>query len=392
MPLILFALFVVLLGGLPCQAGWQLLFNGKDLTGWSGDPRLWRVEDGVLIGESNDGEKKIDANSFLIWQGGELGDFELEFKARVTGDNNSGVQYRSRILDPAKWEVAGYQIDLHPQPSCLGMLYESLGRGAACERGQQVKLDETPVIVATFEVPAVDLAAWNSYRIVAQGTQLRHFVNGKLAAEIEDIHPSKRAVQGVVALQLHSGAAMKVEFKDMRVQQGTKARSKGEAPAAWIWNSEPPVEKQTMYFRRQFQLPPDVQRASVTMMCDDSHILYFNGQEIARDRGWETCYTYDVLSHLKQDSQNVIAVRAENEIASAGMIMRFRATLKDGSKLYIVTDHNWLCSSEGPDAWATLDFQAVSWQKAHVVGKMGEDPWPIDLISDPSENITEKAQ
>ncbi len=95
-----------------------------------------------------------------------------------------------------------------------------------------MKLHEKPEVVETLEIPAVDLAAWNSYRIVAQGTQLRHFVNGELAAEIEDTHHQKRTLQGFIALQLHAGEKMKVEFKDMRLQQMIKA--KGEGVAAWI--------------------------------------------------------------------------------------------------------------------------------------------------------------
>ena len=89
---------------LPAQDGWKPLFNGKDLTGWSGDPRLWKVENGTVVGETNNTDKKTAANTFLIWQGGEPGDFELEYQCRVTG-NNSGVQYRSKVVDAAKDRV-----------------------------------------------------------------------------------------------------------------------------------------------------------------------------------------------------------------------------------------------------------------------------------------------
>ena len=96
-------------------AEWTPLFNGKDLSGWTGDPRLWRVEQGILTGETDMEARKVATNTFLIWKGGEPGNFELEYKARVSGDNNSGVQYRSRTLDPALWTVGGYQMDLHPE-------------------------------------------------------------------------------------------------------------------------------------------------------------------------------------------------------------------------------------------------------------------------------------
>jgi hypothetical protein len=386
MPRRIYGLFLLMLLSLPCQGGWQQLFNGTDLTGWSGDPRLWRVEDGVLIGETNDTDKKVSANTFLIWQGGEPGDFELEFKARVTG-NNSGVQYRSRALDPAKWVVGGYQLDLHPQASYLGMLYEEKGRGIACERGQQVKLDEKPEVLGTFKIHPVDLAVWNSYRIVAQGTHIRHFVNGKPAAEIEDTNPDKRAVQGIIALQLHAGEAMKVEFKDMRVQQVTKTKPKGEAAAAWIWKSATAANQEKVFFRRQFQLPPDIQSANITLMCDDRHVVFVNGQEIGTNQDWRVSYSYEVLPYLKQGSQNIIAIKGENNKGPAGLLVRFRATLKDGKKLYIVTDHNWLCSSQEADGWTGLNFQETSWQKAVAVRKTGEGPWDLGLAPETDEII-----
>ncbi len=211
--------FLVLgISAIVCQAEWKPIFNGKDLDGWSGDPRLWRVENGVLIGETNDTDKKTAANTFLIWQGGEPGDFELEFKARITGNNNSGVQYRSKLLDAAKWSVGGYQMDLHPNAPYLGMLYEERGRGIACQRGQKVKLGDKPEVIGKLETPAVDLAQWNTFRIVARGHLVQHFVNGGLAAEIEDVHPEKRAAKGVIALQLHAGKAMRAEFKQLRMQ------------------------------------------------------------------------------------------------------------------------------------------------------------------------------
>lgn len=199
-------------------ADWKPLFNGKDLTGWSGDPRNWKVESGVIIGETNDSDKKLAANSFLIWQGGEPGDFELEYQCRVTG-NNSGVQYRSRVINAATWSVGGYQMDLHPKASYLGMLYEERGRGIACLRGQRVNLANKPTVTGKLEVADVKLEQWNTYRIVARGNVLQHFVNGKLAAEITDVDPAKRAAQGVIALQIHAGPAMKAEFKGLRLQE-----------------------------------------------------------------------------------------------------------------------------------------------------------------------------
>ena len=212
--------FVFALSVCSASAEWKSLFNGKDLTGWSGDPRLWKVEQGVIIGETNATDKKLATNSFLIWQGGEPADFELEYQARITG-NNSGMQYRSKVFDAAAWRVSGYQMDLHPNQPYLGMLYEEGGRGISCLRGQRVKLAAKPEVTGKLEIPDVKLEEWNSYRIVARGNVLQHFVNGKLAAEVTDVDPAKQAAKGVIAIQVHAGPAMKVEFKDMRLQEFT---------------------------------------------------------------------------------------------------------------------------------------------------------------------------
>jgi hypothetical protein len=197
------------------------IFNGKDLTGWDGDPRLWKVVDGILTGETDGGERKIGANSFLIWKGGEPGDFVLKFKARVTGSNNSGVQYRSRRHEGDGWVVGGYQMDLHPDPKYLAMLYEERGRGIACERGQKVRLADGkgPEVIDTFETAAVNLAEWNEFRLEVTGHIAKHYVNGELAAEIHDEDAAKRAAKGVLALQLHAGPDMKVEFKDITLDE-----------------------------------------------------------------------------------------------------------------------------------------------------------------------------
>ena len=140
---------------------------------------LWSVKDGVIRGETTP-ENVAAGNTFLIWKGGEPADFGLEYKARVSG-NNSGVQYRSRVLNADQWSVSGYQMDLHPKAEYLGMLYEERGRGIACQRGQRVELAGKPQVTGEFKIHPVDLAEWNTYRIVAKGHVLKHFVNGKPA-------------------------------------------------------------------------------------------------------------------------------------------------------------------------------------------------------------------
>jgi hypothetical protein len=367
--LLLLVTFSVQASGLPP-------FNGKDLTGWSGDPRLWRVENGVIIGETDETERKITANSFLIWQGGEPADFQLEFQARVTGDNNSGVQYRSRIDSAASWAVSGYQFDLHPNPPYLGMLYDENGRGVICERGQIVTMKLKPQVTGVTAPVSADLSAWNSYRIVAHGNQLRHFINGKLVAEAQDEQVDQRHSKGILALQLHSGPAMKVEFKDLKLQYSLKSEPVSAPTAAWLWKSARPGENETVYFRREFQLPPNLASAAVTVVCDNRHRLYVNGVEVGAGEKWSNSPTYDVLARLNPGGRNVIAVEGTNESGPAGLALRFRCTMQDGKKLHVVSDASWLCSGEAASGWQQLDFPVQSWSKVVVVAaKMGLHPW-----------------
>lgn len=198
----------------------ERLFNGKDLSGWKGDPRLWSVVDGVLVGETDKADKNVEQNTFLIWEGGDIEDFDFEMTARVKG-NNSGVQYRSRIIDADKWSVGGYQMDMHPKQAFVAMLYEEKGRGISCQRGQKVVLENgaKPKVTGKLPVPDVKLEEWNTYRIEARGNVVKHFVNGELAAEITDNDPEKRSLKGVLALQLHAGAAMMVEVKEISLRK-----------------------------------------------------------------------------------------------------------------------------------------------------------------------------
>lgn len=210
----------MMMGAAFAQSGWTPMFNGKDLTGWKGDKRLWKVENGVLIGETNDSDKAVQANTFLIWEGGEPANFELKLKARVTGDNNSGVQYRSKLVDGVENGLAGYQMDMHPNQPYVAMLYEERGRGIMGERGSKIeRKDDESKVVDKLDVPEVKLEDWNEFRIVVKGKVLQHYVNGKLALEIEDNEEAKRSMKGLIGLQLHAGPAMKAEFKDIEIKE-----------------------------------------------------------------------------------------------------------------------------------------------------------------------------
>jgi len=200
------------------QAEGRRLFNGRDLTDWDGDPRFWSVRDGALTGETTP-DRPTPQNTFLIWKGGTLKDFDLSISWRVSR-GNSGVQYRSRHL--GNWVVAGYQADLEDGDTWTGVLYEERGRGVLAGLGEQNVIEPgglIQVVAALGEPPAIRAAArrgdWNTYRIVGQGPRLRQWLNGVPTAEIRDDDTERRALEGILALQLHQGPPMTVQFKDV---------------------------------------------------------------------------------------------------------------------------------------------------------------------------------
>ncbi len=196
------------------------LFNGKDLTNLDGDPKLWKVEDGLIVGTCTGPESPLK-NSFLIWREGEVKDFELRATVRVIGDNNSGIQYRSRPFPEAgPWGITGYQSDIHPAIEHTGMTYEERGRGIFGLNGKNVVVDPDGArwLVAEHEPVKVDVSQWNEYTIIARGNHLIHMVNGQVTSELIDHDEKGRALSGLIAIQLHSGNANTVQIKDIRIQ------------------------------------------------------------------------------------------------------------------------------------------------------------------------------
>jgi len=202
------------------QDGFVSLFNGKDLAGWDGDPKLWKVENGLVTGTCT-GPGSPENNSFLIWRGGTVKDFELRATVRILGDNNTGIQYRSRPLpESGPWGIAGYQCDIHPATEHTGMTYEEKGRGIFGLNGKSVVLDPNGVrlIVAEHEPVKVDVGQWNEYTVIAKGNHLIHKINGQVSSELTDWDEKGRALKGLLAIQLHRGNANTVEIKDLRLK------------------------------------------------------------------------------------------------------------------------------------------------------------------------------
>ncbi len=212
------------------EPGFQSLFNGTDLTGWDGNPELWSVKDGLIHGQTTP-EHPAKGNTFLIWTNGTTADFELRASYKITPNNdkgfaNSGIQYRSKILDSTNWVVGGYQGDFEAGATYSGILYEErMTRGIMAARGQKVVWDKDGKKQVSGSVgdsneiqAAIKKEDWNEYVIIAKGNHLQHFINSKPTVEVTDECEAKAAKSGVLALQLHAGQPMTVEFKNIRLK------------------------------------------------------------------------------------------------------------------------------------------------------------------------------
>ena len=196
------------------------LFNGKDLSGWSGLEGLWSVEDGAIVGRTTEADP-IKHNTFLVWDEGQPGDFELTTEFLIES-GNSGIQYRSEVVDADKFIVGGYQADIDFSNRFAGIIYsERTGRGILVERGEKVSIgadgEKTKERFAdgTALAAAIHPGKWNTYRIVARGNHMVQYINDTKVSELIDDEEGKAARSGVIALQLHQGPAMVVRFKNM---------------------------------------------------------------------------------------------------------------------------------------------------------------------------------
>lgn len=204
------------------ETGFKPIFNGANLDGWDGDANFWSVRDGAITGQTT-AENPAKGNTFIIWRQGEVDDFELRLSYRIVG-HNSGVQYRSGDL--GNHVVGGYQADFEAGDTYSGILYEERGRGILAQRGQKTTIgaDHKPQVAGSLgdsaEIQkAIKKEDWNDYTIVAHGNHLQHFINGKQTVDVTDDDPERRKMTGILALQLHAGPPMTVQFKNIRLKR-----------------------------------------------------------------------------------------------------------------------------------------------------------------------------
>ena len=214
------------------EAGFKPLFDGKTLTGWDGRKEHWTVADGCIVGTTT---KEIPAkgNNFLIAKVGEknriVGDFELRLSYKFSGDfGNSGIQFRSEELPD--FVVKGYQADCEVGKTYSGILYEERGRGILAKRGEKVvihegdapnkpKIEVVGSLGKTAEIQEkINVNGWNDYTVIVKGNHIQQFINGMPTVDVTD-ETAIGAKEGILALQLHAGPPMKIEFKNIRIKE-----------------------------------------------------------------------------------------------------------------------------------------------------------------------------
>lgn len=207
------------------EPGFYSLFDGRTLAGWQGDPCIWTVEDGAITGRTTP-QTRLKENNFLLWKD-QLEDFELRLKFRLEG-GNSGIYFRARKRPAGSTggdPLVGPQADFDATGRWTGVIMEYLGRDVLAERGQKVVIeaDGTKRVTGTVGDPADLLQAlnpngWNDYTVIARGGHVVLRINGKTMCELED-RDAKRPVHGWLALQVHVGPPMRVQFKDIYLRR-----------------------------------------------------------------------------------------------------------------------------------------------------------------------------
>ena len=203
----------------PGPDGFVRLFDGRTLRNWEGDPQLWSVEEGALTGVT-DGSLKM--NQFISWTGSTIRNFDLRVKVKITAGGNSGLQYRGTSRPDLGLDVVtGYQCDVvADNPRYNGMLYEEKGRRILSHTGEKVIVDPEgrPWVVGTMPVQEFAADQWHDFRVLVRGNHHQHWINGHPTADLIDLDENGRELEGVLAVQVHVGPPMKVQFKDFMIK------------------------------------------------------------------------------------------------------------------------------------------------------------------------------
>jgi hypothetical protein len=225
------------------EEGFEPIFDGKTLLNWEGNPSYWRVENGNLVGEITP-QNLLKNNTFVIYTGDVPDDFELKMDFRITEDGNSGINYRSELIDTIPFALRGYQADIDGKNRYTGQNYEERKRTTLAYRGEKAEISAqvnpgtpgslfTNIMNNAWQTRKVldslgnadSLRAkirpgdWNEIHLIIKGNRLQHFINGILMSEVIDNDSVNRSYTGKLGMQVHVGPPMKIEYRNLRLKK-----------------------------------------------------------------------------------------------------------------------------------------------------------------------------
>jgi hypothetical protein len=219
------------------------IFDGKTLNSWKGDPKYWSVENGNLVGTVTP-ETILKRNTFIIWQGAQPEDFELKLEYRISEEGNSGVNYRSSLIDTIPFALRGYQCDIDGKKRFTGQNYEERKRTTLAYQGENVIINtqinpdikggirtnvkkncwQTREVIDTlgttdFLKSKIKDTDWNKVHLIVKGNKLEHYINGTLMSSVVDNDTLNRSNKGFIGVQVHVGPPMKVEYRNIELKE-----------------------------------------------------------------------------------------------------------------------------------------------------------------------------
>lgn len=269
------------------ERGFVPIFDGRTLDGWDGDPAYWSVADGCLVGEVTT-ESLLERNSFIVWQGGRPADFELKLDVRISAKGNSGINYRSELVDGIPHALRGYQADIDGAGKYTGQNYEERGRTFLALRGDVSRADpggKVRVVGSTGDkqhlLEAIDDGGWNEVHLVVRGHTMVHMVNGQVMSVVVDDDPERRKGEGMIGVQVHTGPPMKVEYRNIRLKELVEEAA-APSPRWQPWDGVQSINKGWKYIESDGAEPPSDLAAAVEVNLPHT----WNARDTLENKGY----------------------------------------------------------------------------------------------------------